>query len=405
MSDWVVWFLIPMLFVETALGVLVGYLLLLSVAALFAPRTTVLPSKPRHRFAVLIPAHNEERLLPDALTSLAHVNYPEALYDVYVVADNCTDRTAEIARQADVQVHERFNTELVGKGHALNWLMEQIEASAGPEAVSNLAYDAFIVFDADTVVSPRFLRVMDARLAQGEKAIQGYYAVRDPARSWGVALRYAALAVLHYLRPLGRSVLGGTAGLKGNGMCLQADIARQFAWSGSLTEDIEYHMALVLAGEQVTFAPDAALEAEMPGTLRTARTQNVRWERGRLQMMRAYVPQLLQIAFRQRRFPALDAAMEQLIPPTAVLTSMIVTCTLTGIGLGLLGARWGAAWLGLALLAGEAIYLMTGLVLAQAPARVWLALAYTPIFLAWKVMLYLGVLAGRDQEGWVRTER
>lgn len=396
----VTWLSMLVLLVEGVLGMLVGYLLLLTIAALFARRTTALSPEPRHRFAILVPAHDEERLLPETLASLGALDYPQPLYDVHVVADNCTDRTAEIARRAGVHVYERFDTELVGKGHALNWLMKRVSESA-----SQRVYDAFVIFDADTIVLPGFLRVMDARLARGENVIQGYYGVRDPARSWGVALRYAALAVLHYLRPLGRSVLGGTTGLKGNGMCLRAGIARRFAWSGSLTEDIEYHVALILAGERVTFAPDAALEAEMPGTLRGAHTQNVRWERGRIQMIRAYVPRLLRAALRQRRFAPFDAAMEQLIPPTAVLTALIGACTLAGAGLGLVESGWAGAWAGLALLAGEAIYLTTGLLLARAPARVWLALLYAPVFVAWKVGLYLRVLAGRDRQGWVRTER
>lgn len=399
MSELAVWLSIPVLIVEAALGVLVGYLLLLTVAALFARRATDRPPEPKHRFAILIPAHDEERLLPETLASLVALDYPKALYDVHVVADNCTDRTAEIARSAGVHVYERFNTELVGKGHALNWLMDRIN-----ESTNSRIYDAFVIFDADTIVSPGFLRVMDAWLTRGENAVQGYYAVRDPTRSWGVALRYAALAVLHYLRPLGRSVLGGTTGFKGNGLCLRADLARRFAWSGSLTEDIQYHMELVLAGERVAFAPDAVLEAEMPGTLHGARTQNVRWERGRLQMIRAYVPQLLRAAFRQRRFVPFDAAMEQLIPPTAVLTALIGACTLAGVVLGLWG-HWTVAGVGLALLAGEAIYLIVGLLLVRAPVRVWLALVYAPIFLIWKVGLYLRVLAGRERQGWVRTER
>jgi len=421
MSELAVWLSIPVLIVEAVLGVLVGYLLLLTVAALFARRATDRPPEPKHRFAILIPAHDEERLLPETLASLVALDYPKALYDVHVVADNCTDRTAEIARSAGVHVYERFNTELVGKGHALNWLMEQIKGAGGQGAREQGSggageqgskarrmmlsqYDAIVIFDADTIVSPGFLRVMDAWLTRGENAVQGYYAVRDPTRSWGVALRYAALAVLHYLRPLGRSVLGGTTGFKGNGLCLRADLARRFAWSGSLTEDIQYHMELVLAGERVAFAPDAVLEAEMPGTLHGARTQNVRWERGRLQMIRAYVPQLLRAAFRQRRFVPFDAAMEQLIPPTAVLTALIGACTLAGVVLGLWG-HWTVAGVGLALLAGEAIYLIVGLLLVRAPVRVWLALVYAPIFLIWKVGLYLRVLAGRERQGWVRTQR
>jgi F0F1-type ATP synthase assembly protein I len=88
-----------------------------------------------------------------------------------------------------------------------------------------------------------------------------------------------------------------------------------------------------------------------------------------------------------------------------VLTALIGACTLAGVALGLLGAGWAGAWAGLALLAGEAIYLIIGLLLARAPARVWLALLYAPVFVVWKVVLYLRVLAGRERQGWIRTER
>ena len=410
MVAWLSWLVPVVCVVELVAGLMVGYLLLLTAAALLARRKTDLPAEPGHHFAILVPAHNEEQLLPDTLASLAAQDYPSHLYAVHVVADNCTDRTADLARQAGAYVHERFNDQLIGKGHALNWLVARLRpdrpaGSVAAGSATDQGVDAYVIIDADTTVDPAFLRVMDAHLAAGEKAVQGYYAVRDPARSWGVALRSAALSVLHYLRPLGRSVLGGTVGLKGNGMCLAADLVERLAWSGSLTEDIEYHMALVLEGERVAFAPDAVVEAEMPGTLRAAHTQNVRWERGRLQMVRTYLGPLLRTAIGQRRFAPLDAAIEALIPPTAVFTAMLAVGLVAGTGLGLVGLGWGTAWVGLILLAGLVGYLLAGLCLARAPARVWLALLYAPVFMIWKVSLYLRVLAGRDRQGWVRTER
>jgi len=382
--------------VESALAVLVGYLLLLTLLSLFAPRRTPLPDRPRTRFAILVPAHNEELLLPGLLRSLADLDYPAALYTVHVVADNCTDSTAGIARQAGVHVYERFNTELVGKGYALNWLLEQITG-----ATPNTPYDAFIIFDADTLVSANFLRVTDARLQQGADAVQGYYAVRDPAASWGAAVRYAALAVLHYLRPLGRGLLGGSPGLKGNGMAFTAAVLERFPWSASLTEDIEYHMALILDGRRVVFAPDAVVWAEMPGTLRGSQTQNVRWERGRVQMVRQYVPRLLKEGLRRRSFALIDTALEQVIPPFAVLVGATVLPLLAALALGV----WPVFWLGLALLAAQAVYTLTGLLLVRAPFQVYLALLGAPFYVLWKLWLYARVLLGLDRQGWVRTAR
>ncbi len=201
---------IVILAIEILLAVQIGYLLLLTLAAVLANRRPPTVLEPKTRFAVLIPAHNEERLLPELLTSLNGQNYPRALFTCYVVADNCTDGTAAAAARLGAVVFERTNQVQMGKGYALNWLFEQIEATLQPlqaDESSGSPLDAVVILDSDTIVSPQFLQIMDAHLQHGDRAVQGYYAVRDPGKSWGVALRYAALAVLHYLRPLGRGLL------------------------------------------------------------------------------------------------------------------------------------------------------------------------------------------------------
>jgi len=376
-------------------GFVVAYLLLLTVAAWFAPRRTApRATAPTHRFLFLIPAHNEERLLPSLLENLRRIDYPRELYAVHVVADNCSDRTAELARQGGAIAHERFNTELIGKGYALEWLLQRIWESNEP-------HDAIVILDADTIVSPNFLTVMDARLAQGERVIQAYYAVRDPEQSWSAGLRAVALMAVHYLRPQARMVLGGSVGLKGNGMVFAADIVRNYRWPASLTEDIEYHMALIMGGERVTLAPDALVWAEMPGTLRAAQSQNARWEQGRLEMVRRYVPRLLAAAAKRRSFLLFDAAVEQLIPPLSVVAISSVGTFIAMIILQNLPGVIAAA----ALIAGQGAYILAGLVLARAPRKVYQALLYAPAFIAWKIWLYVRVLINRQQKGWVRTAR
>ena len=386
--------------VEAILTIQLGYLLFLTLAALVAPRTTRLPQQPRSRFAIFVPAHNEERLLPELLSSLHQQDYPADLFDVYVVADNCSDTTAEVARHSNARVFERFNTSEIGKGYALNWLLRQV--SSAPD---HRPSDAYIIFDADTIVDKRFLRVMDARLQAGNNVIQGYYAVRDPGQSWGVAIRYAALAVLHYLRPLGRSIFGASAGLKGNGMCFRASLYEKTPWSGSVTEDIEYHMNLILSGERVVFAPDARLEAEMPGSLQSSSTQNVRWESGRLQAAVTYVPRLLMGLNPRQPWVALDAVMEHIIPPTAlVLLGVGVSILAGGLASGL-GAGLSYLALGVGLLAVLMIYILVGLAMVHAPGKVWLSFFYAPFYALWKIVLMVKILLGKRKQGWVRTQR
>jgi cellulose synthase/poly-beta-1,6-N-acetylglucosamine synthase-like glycosyltransferase len=408
--------------IQSGLSVLTSYLLVLTAASRRAsPKTEIPAGRPTVRFLVIIPAHNEERLLGDTLNSLMNLDYPADLYTLHVIADNCSDRTAEIAQENGAVVHVRFNQELIGKGYALQWLLEQLWQE-------NTAHDALVFLDADSIVSTNFLQVMAARIARGEKAIQAYYAVREP-KSWNGALRYAALAVIHYLRPQGRMVLGGSAGLKGNGMVFSADLMRRFAWTASLTEDIELHMALVQAGEQVTFAPDAIVWGEMPDTLANMQSQHMRWERGRLEMARTYVPALLKSSLKQYRsgnrqhaFLLVDAVMEHIIPPFSVLAGLVGLCL--GASLAVNGISRAARsqsktrrparaekigqvnlMLGSGLLIGQLIYLISGLRQVNAPRSIYRNLIYAPVLIVWKLKQYLEALFGRAQLGWTRTKR
>lgn len=376
------------------LALIVAYLLLLTIAAMFARRVTPLRDQPSTRFIIMIPAHNEERLLPDLLRNLNQLDYPRQLYQVHVVADNCTDRTAAVAAAHGAIVHERFDPMLRGKGYALEWLLQQIWERKAP-------HDAIVILDADSVVSTNFLRVMDARLARGERVIQAYYAVRQPEGAWSAGIRAVALIVLHYLRPLGRMVLGGSTGLKGNGMVFAADILRRHRWTASLTEDIEYHMRLILAGERAMFAPDAVVWAEMPDNLRSAQSQNERWERGRLEMVRHYVPRLLREGWRRRSFLLIDAAIEQLIPPFSVVTGASIVVLL----MALLLREPITLALASFILGGQIVYILSGLILVGAPWSVYRSLLFTPIFVLWKLWLYVRLLLGIKPRDWIRTAR
>src|SRR5438477_17216 len=180
-------------------------------------------------------------------------------------------------------------------------------------------FDAFVILDADSVVSRNFLRSMDARLASGAQVIQAHYSVLNADEGSVAGLRSAALAAVHYLRPLGRAALGLSCGLKGNGMCFAASVIDRFGWDWyTLAEDVEFHLTLVRAGIRVDFAPEASVMADMPVSLGQAVSQNQRWERGRLQLVREHVPALLLDALRRRSFVRLDAAVEQLIPVLSV---------------------------------------------------------------------------------------
>lgn len=407
-------------FLQIFLAVLVGYLALLTAASNLAERRTRLqPGQPTKRFAILIPAHNEERLLPGLLTSLARLDYPTNLFDVHVVADNCSDQTAVAGERGGANVHVRTDLVQRGKGPALQWLFERVRQA-------EMHFDAVVILDADSIVSQNFLQVMAARLDAGELVIQAYYAVRDPGSSWSSSLRFTALALLHYLRPLGRMALGGSVGLKGNGMVFSTAIFSRYPWSAAITEDIELHMKLILDGERVTFAPDAVVWGEMPGSLANSASQHDRWERGRLEMRRRYVPELAQKCLAKiltgqfkQAYLFFDAILEHIIPPFSVLVGLNLLFFLVNLFLAALVGKqggemlfaaadslvWVNLYLSLLLLLGQAFYVASGLRAVQATGQIYLGLLYTPAYLVWKLLQYGRVLFQRGDLEWVRTKR
>jgi len=214
--------------------------------------------------------------------------YPSSLFEVHVVADNCSDRTAAIAQDAGAIVHRRDIPDAPGKGPALMWLLDRLP-QGGPG-------DAIVIVDADTLVDPNMLASFASNFANGATAVQGHYAVRGEGGGGEVDLRSAAFAVRHLVRPAGRVRLGGSSSLYGNGMAFDERIARRFPWSAHLTEDLEMGLRLLLAGERVEFAPGALVRGEMPDSLKGAESQHERWEAGRRSVARRYGPRLLDAA-------------------------------------------------------------------------------------------------------------
>jgi len=374
---------------------LAAYLAFLTFSALITrPRKTDVTLRTR-RFAILVPAHNEAAVIERLLMNLALLDYPVGSFDVCVVADNCDDATATIARAHGARVYERFDDSERAKGFALRWLLQQLQAE-------DRAYDAFVVVDADSVLAANFLRCMNTRLEGGAQAIQAYYSVLNPEHSSVAGLRYAALAAVHYVRPLGRARFGLSAGLKGNGMCFTASILERFAWRWfTLAEDVEFQLALVAQGIRVEFAPETWVKADMPVTFDQAASQNDRWERGRLELARQQVPRLVWDGLRRRSWLQVDAAFEQAIPP------MSVPFALAGLAIPvalLLGAGWLAVAAALCL-GVYVVHLVAALALVRAPAGIYLALGMAPMYIVWKLGLYARALVGERNTSWVRTRR
>lgn len=280
-----------LLFVFGALSL--SYQLLLALVGLLnnraSTRISETPVKPRTRFAVVVAARDEARVLPLLLQSLKAQDYPAELFDVFVIADNCRDATAAVARRGGAKVFERFDPARRTKGFALEWFFErQLKRGALP-------HDCCVVFDADNAVAPDFLKIMDRHVQRGARAAVGYRDSKNPSESAVAAAN--SLFWLHQTRLLhqARTNLGlPLTSLSGTGFMFAMDLIRAEGWhTETLTEDTEFTIQLILKGETPVLVREARFYDEQTGRFREMLRQRWRWSVGTTQTMRLMVPRLL----------------------------------------------------------------------------------------------------------------
>ncbi len=390
--------------IEVVIALPILYLCIVSISAILVAKKhkneigASSPNPPLAHFAILIPAHNEIAVLGKLLESLAALEYPRDHFAVYVVADNCTDTTAELARTTGwVHVYERFDQDKRGKGFALNWLMQKLDED-------RLIYDAYIVLDADSVVHSGFLQVMNKGMAQSAQALQGHNTVLNVTDSPSTALRWLALTLMNHVRPLGRNGLGCSSTLTGNGMCLSRSILMRYPWqSFSLAEDYQYYLNLVEHGEKVQYMPEAIVRSEMPSTFAQMRTQDIRWESPDVSLPAWRTAwQLLKAGMKNRDFARLEAIAELLTPPLSYLIGLSLL-TLPGSML-----LWSIPNLliSLVLVGGLFCYLSSAIYLVRPPRSLFRALLHAPGFMLWKLWVILVLKRSKKHTAeWVRTSR
>lgn len=281
--------------------------------ALFVSPKKYKATKQTNRYAVMISARNEEKVIGHLLQSIKACDYPSELVDIYVIADNCTDSTAQVAAENGATVFKRFNQKLVGKGYALNELYSHITDLHGTQY-----YDGFFVFDADNLLDKHYITEMDKCFSAGNRILTSYRNSKNYGTNWlsaGYALWF--LREAKYLNNP-RSLLGTSCAISGTGFLIHRDILnRQKGWKHFLlTEDIEFSVDNVLRGEKIGYCHTAVLYDEQPTTLKAAWRQRLRWSKGFLQVMRDYGRSLSKQSF--KNFSAFDMLMT--IAPAFIIT-------------------------------------------------------------------------------------
>jgi cellulose synthase/poly-beta-1,6-N-acetylglucosamine synthase-like glycosyltransferase len=404
---------IALFIIALGLGVPIAVLFIECSAALLSGQSeSWAASTPRPRVAVLVPAHNEAQGIAATLeTILPQLTARDRLV---VIADNCSDETAAIAKRCcasgvesneqaqsghpfDVIVLERQDFERRGKGYALDYGLQSIKEDPP---------DVVVMVDADCIVLQGAIERIAAVAAANLRPVQAIYLMEQPAKP-GPKDSVSALAfmVKNLVRPSGLAQLRLPCLLTGTGMAFPwSAIANAALASGNIVEDMQLAVDLAISGQPPLFCRDAKVIGRLPQQTQAAKSQRTRWEHGHLQTLLTQIPRLLRAALLQKRFDLLALVLELCVPPLSLLV-MIWAAVMGG---ALIAGKLGVSWIPALVLAIEGLLIFISILGAWAKfGRAELPLAAllaVPFYILWKIPLYLGFLI-RPQTKWIRTER
>ena len=290
----------------------------------------VLPDAEPKKLAILIAARNESAVIHNLLNSLNNQDYPKEFYQIFLVADNCTDNTAEIARELGATVYERFNQVEKGKGYAVDYLIKSIERDFGVDF-----YDAYIIFDADNVVEPNYLTEINKTFSQGYDVVTTYRNASNYGASWR-----AAGQGMYFIRDsrvlnLARMRIGSNTFVAGTGFLFSRELCKRYGgWPfHCLTEDGEFTMHNAVNEIKCGYCNSAMFYDEQATKIKDSWNQQLRWCKGGLQIFRKYLPQLIKGIFSRKCLSCFDMTMcltpAYILSMTAVLINTIGFIILT----------------------------------------------------------------------------
>jgi glycosyltransferase involved in cell wall biosynthesis len=403
------------------------YLALLAISAFFSRRNSLvsvgaqnIESNPSQRvyFTFVIPAHNEESGIADTVQSCLEVNYPREAFEVIVIADNCSDRTAFFASQAGAKTFERFDDEKKSKGYALEWYFEKRLSEF--EGTSSQRH-AFVVVDADSLVAKNLLAAFETDIINNKHWVQCRYDVRNPLASEQTKLLTYALSLFNGIWLWGQDAIKLGSALRGNGMCFEAQALRRFPMKAyGLTEDLEFSWHLRLAGERVFFNATTSVYGEMVSKKGpVAERQRLRWEQGRKSLCRLFRSKISSsehLTFLQKQLCRIDLFSFPLAKTVSLASGgffvsaivLIVDCfaknsfdETNALRTAIL-PTFSLAFLNLICLA---VYLISPFILFKLPLDYILALLKAPKYILWKIFLAARNAFKKKDDTWVRTDR
>lgn len=350
------------------------------------------------KIAIIIPAHNEELIIGGLCDNLKEIKYNKENYDIYFVADNCTDQTARICREKGFKVFEREDETKKGKGYAINYGFKNVPLDR---------YDAFLIIDADTYVDVDILKKLSKYLIRKKTAIQCYIKIPNINESWFTRLLSVARVMngLFYHYP--KSMLGLSSYLMGSGICFSADLIKEKGWTAfSIAEDWEYYAQLILDGYRVIFAKEAIVYQYESRSLGQATSQRLRWSSGRWRVTKTLGVKLMAEGLRKRSLILFDASLPLIFPNYSLQINLALVALVFALALPASAWKVFIVVVLLSILMGQGLLFVAGAFVAGSPRKTFCAVFYIPIFLIWKsvidILCFTGIYRGKK---WVRTRR
>lgn len=305
------------LIIQLLIFILGTYYFAVSLFGWYTKKERLITNK-KNRYAIVVAAHNEENVIEAMIDSVKNLNYDKSFFDVFVIADNCTDSTSDISRQHGATVFERTDTKTRGKGYALDWFFKKLFKL-------NKEYDYVLVFDADNIVSKNFLIELDKVHNSGCKVVQCYIETKNPQDSW-ISTSYAITYWnINRLFQNSRFNLNLHCQLNGCGFSVDTDVLRTIGWGATcLAEDMEFTMKLALNDIQIGWAQNAILYDEKPLTLKQSWVQRIRWMQGQSDVASRYCGPLIKKAIKERVFMPIDTVFYLLQPMRVLCTGAIM---------------------------------------------------------------------------------
>jgi len=347
------------------------------------------------KFLILIPAYNESTGIINTIDSLKRMNN-QSETEIFVIADNCDDDTAQIAADCGVEVLVRSDPINQGKGYALEWTMNQYNLSE---------FDAVAVIDADTIVEENMLEVMAGLFSGGADAIQLNYLMTSKKKRGIAYLQYIASLTENYLFYGPRQKLGMAILLRGSGMAIRSSILQEFPWnSHSITEDVDYALKLLRAGKRIDFSALSTVYAGSTESLSQSYAQKKRWASGTFALITENFLQLLKTGLFKRNFISIELAFSLFLMsrPLMIYTALLM------IILSLLGdplCQPPILIANLILSVAVMIYLFLGIYFCEYKGRALLTIPLIPVYGIWYFFVQLRSIFNFKGKNWVRTKR